>query len=110
MGLITLPNFIFLVFGIVFGAIAVSTVLLAWFANRLIDNASSEERLQALYDSEINFKISTFYDAGFDVCLGDDSNGFTDKANWDTYAGAVKWLEQQAKFRHPSSDFAKRFK
>jgi len=32
--------------------------------------------LQDLYDSEINFSISSFWDAGFEVKLGDDLNGF----------------------------------
>jgi hypothetical protein len=31
---------------------------------------------QRLYDSEINFEVSGFYDAGFDVRLGDALNGF----------------------------------
>ena len=32
--------------------------------------------LQRLYDSEINFEVSGFYDAGFDVRLGDHFNEF----------------------------------
>jgi hypothetical protein len=35
--------------------------------------------LQRLYDSEINFEVSGFYDAGFDVRLGDHLNGFIAK-------------------------------
>jgi hypothetical protein len=34
--------------------------------------------LQRLYDSEINFEVSCFWDAGFDVRLGDAVNGFLD--------------------------------
>jgi hypothetical protein len=34
------------------------------------------DELQALYDSEINFTISTFWDVGFTWKLGDDMNGF----------------------------------
>jgi hypothetical protein len=30
---------------------------------------------QQLYDSEINFEVSCFWDAGFDVRLGDAVNG-----------------------------------
>jgi hypothetical protein len=35
--------------------------------------------LQRLYDSEINFEVARFYDAGFDVRLGDHLNGFVVK-------------------------------
>src|SRR5712675_189505 len=38
------------------------------------------ERLQALCKSEINFTISTVWDAGFKGKLGDESNGFVAKA------------------------------
>ena len=33
---------------------------------------------QRLYDSEINFEVSCFWDAGFDVRLSDAVNGFLD--------------------------------
>ena len=36
--------------------------------------------LQRLYDSEINFEVSGFYDAGFDVRLGDHLNGSSRRA------------------------------
>jgi hypothetical protein len=32
--------------------------------------------IQALYDSEINCSITTFWDGGFTVRLGDEMNGF----------------------------------
>jgi hypothetical protein len=38
------------------------------------------DELQALYDSEINFTISTFWDAGFKWKLGDDHTAFSRKA------------------------------
>ena len=34
------------------------------------------ERLQNLYDKEINFKIECSWDNGFRVCLGDELNGY----------------------------------
>jgi hypothetical protein len=39
-----------------------------------------------LCDSEINFEVSCFYDAGFNVRLGDEINGFAAQdqlASWD---------------------------
>ncbi len=34
------------------------------------------DQFQALYDSKINFTISTFWDGGFTWKLGDELNGF----------------------------------
>ena len=36
----------------------------------------STSTFQRLYDSEINFEVSCFWDADFDVRLGDALNGF----------------------------------
>lgn len=33
------------------------------------------EVMAALYESEINCGVASFWDAGFDVWLGDDANG-----------------------------------
>jgi hypothetical protein len=52
--------------------------------------------LQRLYDSEINFEVSGFYDAGFDVGLGDHLNGFLVKDKVETWADAEAWLRDQA--------------
>lgn len=37
------------------------------------------EELHKLYDREINFEISCFWDAGFRIRLGDRINGFIDE-------------------------------
>jgi hypothetical protein len=42
--------------------------------------------LQRLYDSEINFEVAGFYDAGFDVRLGDALNGFLADGKVETWA------------------------
>ena len=34
-------------------------------------------KLQELYEKEINFEISCFYDNAFEVRLGDPQNGYT---------------------------------
>jgi hypothetical protein len=62
--------------------------------------------LQRLYDSEINFEISGFYDAGFDVRLGDALNGFVDQGKIETWADAEAWLRDQALAHFPDSKFA----
>jgi hypothetical protein len=62
--------------------------------------------LQRLYDSEINFEVSGFYDAGFDVRLGDHLNGFLVKDKVETWAEAETWLREQALAHFPDSKFA----
>jgi hypothetical protein len=48
--------------------------------------------LQRLYDSEINFEVSAFYDAGFDVTLGDGLNGFVEQGKVETWVQVEAWL------------------
>jgi hypothetical protein len=61
---------------------------------------------QRLYDSEINFSVSTFWDGGFDAKLGDELNGFNAEANVRTMLEAEAWLERQAAELYPASTFA----
>ena len=61
--------------------------------------------LQELYDSEINFKISTFWDAGFDWQLGDEMNGWKANGIANTFAGAAIALESAALLYFPDSSF-----
>jgi hypothetical protein len=62
---------------------------------------------QRLYDSEINFEVSGFYDAGFDVRLGDALNGFLVEGKVKTWAEVEAWLRDQALAHFPDSKFAK---
>lgn len=38
---------------------------------------------QDIYDSEINIRISTFWDGGYDLKLGDYMNGYKAETNVD---------------------------
>jgi len=62
--------------------------------------------LQGLYDSEINFTIATFWDAGFQVKLGDELNGFAATGTAANLIDAVEWLSAQAIEKYPESHFA----
>jgi hypothetical protein len=62
--------------------------------------------LQRLYDSEINFEVAGFYDAGFDVRLGDALNGFIAESKVETWAEVEAWLRDQALAHFPDSKFA----
>lgn len=74
----------------------------------------TEERLatilQDLYDSEINYVISTFWDAGFRVMLGDDLDGFIAETRVATFREAVQWPALTAIKHHPDTDFATKYR
>lgn len=63
--------------------------------------------LERLYDSEINFSISCFWDGGYDVKLGDPMNGFKYEDNHRKYEDALGALEENAVRLFPDSEFTK---
>ncbi len=55
------------------------------------------EKMQAIYDMEINCQINSFWDGGFYVTFGDHINGWkTQEENFETYQEAVDWIYEQA--------------
>jgi len=50
------------------------------------------EKLQEIYNNEINFEISCFWDGGFTVKLGDNMNGFIWEDTFDTLMDAITAL------------------
>jgi len=65
------------------------------------------EILQKLYDSEINFSVSCFWDGGIDVKIGDPLNGVKATACFRTISEAIEWLNYKAVELYPQSEFAK---
>lgn len=65
------------------------------------------EVLKALYASEINAGVQTFYDSGWDVWIGDVANGIRSRASCNTADVAAAWLDQEARKRYPKSEYAK---
>ena len=63
---------------------------------------------QRLYDSEINFSISCFWDNGFVVKLGDDLNGFAAETVLEGWDEIEPWLRTQALLHYPESSFARK--
>jgi hypothetical protein len=61
---------------------------------------------QGLYESEINFTVSAFWDCGFRWSLGDPLNGFIAEGSAPTFEQAVSDLAQTAIERFPNSAFA----
>ena len=66
--------------------------------------------LEDLYESEINFHIGTFWDAGYDVFLGDHLNGYIDESlQIDTIEEVAQELIRMAIEHYPDSDFAVKY-
>lgn len=78
------------------------------------------EVLLGLYESEINFSISCFWDGGINVRLGDEMNGFKSEATFypEQYPERVKlglsashmadWLHARAIEHFPNSRYAQK--
>lgn len=66
--------------------------------------------VQDLYHSEINFSVSTFWDQGYEVKLGDHMNGFVAETNVDRWGQVEPWLMQAAVKHFPESLFAKMYR
>jgi hypothetical protein len=62
---------------------------------------TDDDIFQRLYDSEINFRISCFWDGGFDVKLGDEMNGYLAEHQVKTWAEVGPWLRDQAMKHRP---------
>ena len=62
--------------------------------------------LQALYDSEINASVETFWDGGFLARLGDGMNGWQAVEVLPSMLDAEAWLDRRARELHPDSMYA----
>lgn len=54
------------------------------------------DKLQAVYDMEINAKISWFWDGGVHVSLGDKLNGIKATRHFQNIKQATNWLYDEA--------------
>ncbi len=68
------------------------------------------EVISALYASEINCRVSSGWDAGVDLFIGDEQNGYDEKTlvlaiqGWE--AEAAEWLHDAAIRCYPDSAYA----
>lgn len=65
---------------------------------------------QDLYHSEINFTVSTFWDGGFDVKLGDEMNGYVAQTNVNRFGQVEPWLIEQTIQHFPKSLFTRMYR
>ena len=65
--------------------------------------------LDDLYDSEINISISSDWDCGHCVQLGDERNGFKVSAYFIDSPNVASELIRMAIEHYPESDFSKKY-
>lgn len=67
--------------------------------------------LRDLYDSEINYSISSFWDGGYVVKLGDEMNGWlAETMTGDSWSEIAAWLKKTAIKHFPQSEFADKYR
>lgn len=66
--------------------------------------------LQDLYDSEVNFTITTMWDGGFHLELGDYMNGFKAKRTVKKFADAGDWFVSAGCSHFPHTEFAAKYR
>lgn len=69
-----------------------------------------EKVMEVLYDAEVNCDISSFWDVGWVVRLGDHHNGFKATVNMDTLEHAGRWLIDQAIYFYPEAQSLKDYR
>jgi hypothetical protein len=66
--------------------------------------------LEDLYKSEINFDLSTFWDRGYIVRLGDPANGFKESSEaLNTLDEVARELIGMTRKHYPDSEFASKY-
>jgi ribosomal protein L37AE/L43A len=63
--------------------------------------------LQRIYDSEINIRIGWMWDAGIEVRLGDEMNGFKAEETVPAAEEILAWLQEAIAHFYPESTYAK---
>lgn len=66
-----------------------------------------KSNFQKIVDSEINFKIESFWDNGFRVYLGDDINGYSTPHFVETWSEIEGCLIKMVIEKYPESTFVK---
>lgn len=61
-----------------------------------------------IYDYEINFSVSTFWDGGYDVKLGDDLNGYVAEGNVEEWEQVEPLLETMFYEHYPEAKEGKK--
>lgn len=69
-----------------------------------------EKIFQKVYDSEINFEISCFFDTGFKIRLGDKVNGFKGECEVENWSEISKALHNLIIKHLPDSEYSKKYK
>lgn len=66
-----------------------------------------QTELEYLYSQEQNVELSSFWDAGWKLKLGDTTNGFTDTRAFDSLVEVADYLRQRRITSKPAKDYSK---
>jgi hypothetical protein len=75
-------------------------------ADVLIWLCGPHRRLQKIYDSEINIRISWLWDGGIEVWLGDEMTGFPAQETVGSAAEIAPWLQEAIAHFYPESAYS----
>lgn len=86
-----------------------------------LEDIPLHEMLERLYDAEINCGLQSFWDAGYSVWIGDNSNGIKREASFsvgkgrgdyrtwiDLWQAVSVWLHENAEDLYPNWDVNRR--
>ena len=63
--------------------------------------------IDKIYNSELNFSITCFWDSGYTIKLGDEHNGFVEESFAKNWREAQDVLVGMVLRRYPDCNFAK---
>ena len=69
-----------------------------------------DQVLADLYAAEINIQISSFWDCGYSLALGDEMNGFKARGHVDRLSDAGQWFIDNGVMWYPKSPFAELYR
>ena len=61
--------------------------------------------LEKIYDSEINIRLSWLWDAGIDIRLGDELNGYLAEQTVQSTAEIIPWFQEAIAHFYPASSY-----
>lgn len=86
---------------------------------KIFEQSEIGEVLQRIYNSELNFRMRSFFDSGTEWSIGDDLNGWVKfdrgiiadkKINWSDVSESISALAYCLFHVYPNSEFAQWYK
>lgn len=83
---------------------AIENLLIQIKKENRMNTTNGIEIFDKFYKAEINIQISSFWDGGFTVKIGDEMNGYSHEEAWiKEFSNVIKWFEEKYKELHSHS-------